>query len=267
MENIITNPGLRDVAEKIFLNLDVEKIQMCGLVKQSCQQLIDGPFFWLRKFLGLSEDNKKDWIKVIQSLKTSEKEKAIISYLQWNLKKDVLVDLPCYTSFAIQDDFKKKIREICWMEKVSDEDVEMIKILSPLTNIPNVPDSDGRTSIVLATTLGHLEFVKIWDPLANIPSTSTKYGETLISMAACDGHTEIVKILAHLTDNPNAPDSYGYTPITIAACNGHLEIVKILASLTDNPNAPDKDGYTPLYWAEKNGNWEIVKILKSFKTF
>ena len=92
MENIITNPGLQHLAEKIFWNLDVEHLKICGLINQSCQQLLDNPMFWLRKFVGLSKDNQKDWINVIKSVKNSEEEKAVIFYLQWNLKKEVLVD-------------------------------------------------------------------------------------------------------------------------------------------------------------------------------
>ena len=140
MENIITNPGLQHLAEKIFWNLDVEHLKICGLINQSCQQLLDDPMFWLKKFVGLSKDNQKDWIKVIQSVKNSEKEKAVISYLQWNLKKEVLEDLPCYTSPAVQDDFRKRIRECC--EKYgssSDGDTEIVKILAPLTHNPNAP--------------------------------------------------------------------------------------------------------------------------------
>ena len=69
---------------------------------------------------------------VIQSMKNSEKEKAIISYLQWNLKKEA-VDLPCYTSPDVQDDFRKRIRECCEKRVSSDEDIEIVNILGPLT--------------------------------------------------------------------------------------------------------------------------------------
>ena len=194
MENIITNPGLRHLAEKISLNLDVEQIKICGHVNQSFQQLIDDPLFWLRKFVGLSEGNKKYWIKVIQSLKTAEKEKAIISYLQWNLKKNILIYLPCYTSLAAQVHFKKRILESCRsMKKSSDEDVENIKIVTPLIDNPNAPDEFGRTPIY-------------W--------------------AALFGHTEIVKILAPLTDNPNAPDKDGETPMDVAKSKDIRDILK-----------------------------------------
>ena len=165
MEKIISNPGLQHLAEKVFLNLDVEDLKICGEINQSCKQILDDAMFWLRKFGKLSEDSKKDWVKIIESVKNSDYEKVIVSFLQWNLnkeveevdlscfwfkkfislseenqkdwikvieseknsemknaimsyllwnlKKEALVDLPCYTSPAVQDDFRKRVWEIC----------------------------------------------------------------------------------------------------------------------------------------------------------
>ena len=183
----------------------------------------------MRKFKHLSKNNQLDWIKVIQSVKNSDKGIAILSYLKWNLKKRVVEPL-CYSSPAVQDDFKMKIWESCKPKELSNEDTEIVKILAPLTDNPNA--SDG-------------------------------YGNTPINWAARNGHTEIVKILASLTDRPNAPNDCGNTPINWAARNGHTEIVKILASLTDRPNAPNNCGNTPINWAASNGHTEIVKILTS----
>ena len=96
MENIITNPGLQHLAEKIFRNLDVEHLKLCGLINQSSQQILDGPIFqdpmfWLKKLGGLSIENQNDWANVIQSVHNSFKRKyAIISYLRWNLKKGAM---------------------------------------------------------------------------------------------------------------------------------------------------------------------------------
>ena len=188
--------------------------------------------FWLRKFRCLSKESKKDWIKIIQSVKNSKNEKVIISYLQSNLKKEAAMDLPCYTNSAVQDDFiRNRIWENCKKWDSSDEDFEIVKILAPLTVNPNAPPvSDG-------------------------------FGRTPIYWAAYNGHTEIVKFLAPLTDNPNVPNRCGDTPIHRAAYMGHTEIVKILIPLTDNPNAPNDDGWTPSSVAE---NPEICRILKSF---
>ena len=160
MEKIISNPGFLHLAEKVFWNLDVEELKICAQINQSCKQILQNPIFCLRKFEHLSKKNRKDWIKVIQSVKNSDKGIAIISYLKWNLKKEV-VDLPCYSSPAAQDDFRKKILESCDKKESSDEDTEIVKILAPLTDNPNAPNNDGRTPIDLATQNGYTEIVKI----------------------------------------------------------------------------------------------------------
>ena len=115
MEAFVTNPGLQHLAEKVFFNLNVEDMKICAEINQSCKQILENPMFWLRKFEGcLSKKNQREWIKIIQSsVENSKKEKSIISYLQWNLKKNVLVDLPCYTRPTVQDDFRRKIFKIC----------------------------------------------------------------------------------------------------------------------------------------------------------
>ena len=102
METIINNPGLQHLAENVFWNLDVEDLKICAQINQSCKQILQNPIFCLRNFKGLSKENQRDWIKVIQSVKNSDKGIAIISYLQWNLKKEALVDLPCYHTSEIR---------------------------------------------------------------------------------------------------------------------------------------------------------------------
>ena len=128
MESIINNPGLQHLAERIFLNLDTEHLNICRLINQSCKQILENPFFWLKKFKNLSKENQKDWIKILKEVKNSEKIHAIISYLQWNLKKDALVDLPCFNNPDVQDDFRKKI-----YTAANCGHTEIVKILAPLT--------------------------------------------------------------------------------------------------------------------------------------
>ena len=74
-----------------------------------------------------------------------------------------------------------------------DEDIEMVKILAPLT----------ETSYFLAACN---------------------------DLAACNGHKEIVKILAPLIFTSNSSKSYAFTTsIYLAECYGHSEIVQFLA--------------------------------------
>ena len=76
----------------------------------------------------------------IKSLRNPDKGIAIISYLKWNFKKET-VDPPCYSSSAVQDDFRKKIWECCsFPTSSSDEDAEIVKMLAPLTYDLNTPN-------------------------------------------------------------------------------------------------------------------------------
>ena len=268
LEKILNNPGLQHLAENIFDNLKYEDLEICRGINQSSKQILDHqmkkPMFWLRKFRGLSNKNKKEWIKDIESLRNSEKEKVISTYLQWNLMKDAFVDLPCYSDPVVQDDFRTSIRKICHVWELSYVDYvpEKIKILAPLTDNLNAPEDEvGGNPTYWAAYDGHTGIVKILAPLTgNAPNED---GETPIHAAASKGHTDIVKILAPLTDNLNAPDGDGYTPIYNAANNGHTEIVKFLAQSTGIPNPPNEneDRGTPIFKASFLGHTEIVKFL------
>ena len=56
-----------------------------------------------------------------------------------------MLDLPCYSTPDVQNDFTKKIWECCKNEDSSDEEKEIVKIFLPLTDNPNAPDKDGKT--------------------------------------------------------------------------------------------------------------------------
>ena len=107
-------------------------------------------------------------------MKNSENRNAIISYLQWNLKKGA-VDIQYLSSPVVQDDFRKRIRESCEQQESCDENTEMVKILAPLTDNPNAPNEDGETPIHEAAFYGHTELVKILAPLTRQSKCSREY--------------------------------------------------------------------------------------------
>ena len=94
LEKILNSPGLQHIAENIFNNVKYEDLETCRGINQSSKQIldyqIDKPMFLLKKFRGLSEENKKEWIKAIESVKIPEKKKAICTYLKWNLKNQAI---------------------------------------------------------------------------------------------------------------------------------------------------------------------------------
>ena len=104
MEKILSSPGLQHIAENIFFNLDVEHLQICGILNGYSKQILDSRMFqdamyWVRKYEGLSLENQNDWINVIPLVHASYKRKyAIISYLRWNLKNGSVDLLSHYES-------------------------------------------------------------------------------------------------------------------------------------------------------------------------
>ena len=262
MELILNNPGFIHLAENIFGNLDCEKLEVCKEINESSRQMLDDAMFWIRQFKRLSKKNQEDWINAILSEKNSDKEKFIISYLKWKLKKAPMADLPCYKNPDVQAAFENELMVNCKDWFPMGQNVEIVKILAPLTNNPNAyNENEDGTPILWAAWYGYTEIVKVLVPLTHSPNAPNKCGNTPIHMAACMGRTEIIKILVPLTNNPNASNEFGQTPIYKAARNGHIEIVKILAPLSDNPNAPDKDGNTPTAFTR---NAEIRRIIESF---
>ena len=130
MDTIIPNPGLHHLVEKVFWNLDVENLKICAQINQSCKQILQNPIFCLGKFEHISKKNQEDWIKVIQLVKNSDKGIAIISYLKWNLMKEV-VDPPCYPKTSLQI-----LNLRLWKYCCANEDIEIFN--------PEVTSSKGR---------------------------------------------------------------------------------------------------------------------------
>ena len=57
---IVNNPGLQHLAEKVLWNLDVKDLKICGMLNQSCKQILKKQIFCLEKFKHLSKKNRLD---------------------------------------------------------------------------------------------------------------------------------------------------------------------------------------------------------------
>ena len=94
-------------------------------------------------------------------MKNYDKEKYVASYLKWALKKEGVIDLPCYTSPIEQDEFERQIWQSCQFAQFADEDAEIVKILAPLTKNPNAPNDVGWTPMMVARDNGSKEIQRI----------------------------------------------------------------------------------------------------------
>ena len=260
METIIKCPGLQHLTENIFLNLNHGDLEKCRLINGQCEEIVNNPMFWLKKFIrqGMSQKNQIDWTEAIQIIKDgSDFEHCnILQYLKKSSKNEKVVDLPCYIN---RNSLKKHSK------------------LSVRNNLNNQKRRKCNSLIIRAAHKGNAELAQIlvllygYVYLTMFKTADRKLFKTAdrnyspIHIAAERGHLEVVKILVPLASNSNFPDEYGWTPIHYAAGAGHIEVVKILAPLADNPNAPNKLGLTPIYFAHKNGYQEIVEYLQSIR--
>ena len=200
MENIIKNPGLQHLAEKIFWNLNYKDLETCRLINGSCRKILDNPLFWIKIFIhrGMSKKYEMDWTSVIKSNKTSTLEKYILLYLKKSTRNKRMVDLPCWINYyPINNCYRLTLFDAKFIQYLNSEED------------PNAAatDENGKSPLYIAAENGDIETIKFLAPLAKNPNASDKSGITPIHNAAHNGHTEIVKFLAPLTENPNVPDT------------------------------------------------------------
>ena len=229
-DQIVNTPGLQHIIELVFFNLDFEDLLACQLVNKASNGILENPMFWLKKWRfnkGLSKKNLEDWIKALQITKNTIFERNVDLYIKKVIKVGHFVDVPCY----IDNDVMTKATEISFEEALQQEDAGVLQILSPMAR--NVNASDIKLSI------GNIDVVKVLAPLTKNPNGYVDRGYTPIFCASRAGKLDVIQFLASLTENPNAPNSlYGWTPIHGAAINGYLNVIKFLAALAQNPNAP-----------------------------
>ena len=192
-ENIVNNPGLQHLAEAIFSNLNFNDLLACQLVNQSSRSILDNPMFWLKKFVqkGISKQNEMDWSKAIQlTKKTNYYEKRIALYLKRSIRKEKVVDIPCfidekflkkcqgrslrYLEQSYVSPYSKQIGISCGTNRVITEDYisGCIQLLVPfsISNRYGPPDLEYiKTKIdeemCKAATAGHLKIIKALVPL------------------------------------------------------------------------------------------------------
>lgn len=167
---------------------------------------------------------------------------------------------------------------------------------------PNVSDHSGRSLLLIATNMGHIEMAKL---LVKYNADVNRQADNLDSpflyagargqtelvklflengarfnvfnryngsalIPACErGHIETVRLLAHTKNYPiDHVNKLGWTALMEAVILGdgskkYQQIVQILKDAGAKMDIPDHNGTTPLQHARSKGFKEIVDILKS----
>ena len=297
MEIVTKNPGLQQIAEKIFEHLSKDDLLNCRLVSSSFKEVLNKPIFWFSKHEASNEPELKTKMSLNSIMKIHKCWKFLAAKLKNGRCKEefVLVMIRMYKRKRIESIHPLEIAVDLAKTKKYDN---FIKFFLENVDINCTVNEELKTNIFVFKfkhenfspihLAAYIGFNDIFEKLLkkydspNIPKNvinlaarnghlgivklladkNTVNYASAISDAVMGGHLEIVKFLANFTDTPNAANMSGFTPIHIAAANGYLEIVKFLAGLTKTPNLPNSNGYTPIHYAKKFKHSEIVKFLE-----
>lgn len=122
---------------------------------------------------------------------------------------------------------------------------------------------NGRTLLILAAELGHLETVECLLELgAQLESADNANGKTALMYAAENGRVKVIKKLLEFgaqidTVNPQN----GQTAFAYATGNNHVEAMGCLATLGANINAINNNGWSALHVAARKGDGRLVRAL------
>jgi ankyrin repeat protein len=151
-------------------------------------------------------------------------------------------------------------------------DLPRVTLLLKVGADVNAADTDGLTSLLLASERGHASVVRaLLGKGANIDAEDAR-GRTALHHASRGGHVDVVRLLLSTGKfDVNAADEDGQTPLHLASERGRTSVVEALLDLNADINAADSKGddwdleaegsLTALLHAAKNGHRDIVSLL------
>jgi ankyrin repeat protein len=130
------------------------------------------------------------------------------------------------------------------------------QIINKLKRDPLLP------SLITAAELGLTHIVEYHlsnDPsLINVPETR---GRTPLIVAAEKGHKDVVALLLKAGARIGAKNDKNMTPLLFAAQEGHKDVVELLLNKGANIEDQDKYGMSPLIMAAQKGHKDVVELL------
>jgi ankyrin repeat protein len=90
----------------------------------------------------------------------------------------------------------------------------------------------------------------------NVDVTNSE-GSTSLILASCGGHTEIVSFLLKRNAFVNSANNKGLTSLMCASYNGHFAIVNLLVDAAADLDMINKDGTTALMLACWQGRFDV----------
>jgi ankyrin repeat protein len=149
------------------------------------------------------------------------------------------------------------------IEASKDGKIEVVKSLIDTGVDINTTNSNGFTSLILASERCHTEIIELLVKAgADVNLKDGRYGSTALIFATYHDCEEIVKLLIKAKSDTNIVNEDGNSALIMASKYKFTNIVKILINAGANVNAKDaQNGNTALIYASDNSFEENVKLL------
>ena len=126
----------------------------------------------------------------------------------------------------------------------------------------NIPDRNGRTSLMLAAQKNHRLCVPELIKAGADVNFQNKDGETALHCVSRCGHVECMPLLLKAGADVNAQNKDGETALHCVSRRRHVECMTLLLKAGADVNVADCYGTTPLMNASRDGHLECVRKLQ-----
>ena len=171
MNNILQVLNNPDIAEIIFLHLNLQDLLICSGVNTAWNSLLKNPIFWLKKCVQkglLKKSYYFPWKKAIQmTIDSTKYQLSLIRNLQKILQCNLL-DIPCFIdaeSIQTVEEYEPEFYSILLEIAAMTNNPGVVQILVPIIDNYNAQEDDGdRTLNQVAALFKNEEVVNVLIP-------------------------------------------------------------------------------------------------------
>ena len=284
IDDLIDNPGLIHIPEKIFAYLDTESVVNCRKVSNKWKTFVDDSSYlnrniWQRFEVKCKKGCLKRWTdRMNQFRRLEQNPDEVASFLLLlNKLKDSHFKKTCENGSLAMDVFKHgtpEMLKILLLPEYKNFVIDMENYINPMTM--EFSYGKGKTPLHFACESGNIDMIQwLWENFGDdIINDVPTYGRgitinslfTPFQYACLKGHSDVVRYILDTAYEYDIPIKFETslkfeTPFHLAALNGHSEVFKILLEHYSSINTRNDFGQTPLHVACVEGHIEIVRLL------
>ena len=190
-----------------------------------------------------TEKNFKDFFSILTTANSLKIEPILTGFFTF-LKKEVPLDMTTILMQAASSGFHE-IVQLCLEHGAQ----------------VNAQDTEGKTSLILASLKEDLALVQILLTNKANPNKQDSEGKTALIVAIDKKNEALAKLLLEESADANIEDHKGWTALIHASAQGNVPLVTLLLAHKAHLNKQDKEGKTALIVAIDKKNEALTKLL------